>query len=208
MREEVTDLYCSQPPGGDRDVSPPAAMLSIFTRSQEFYPKKKQTFTNNPASDRLSQRTLPAPSGVAAAAIAAAIAALLSAGYSVRSSCLSLCDTEASFPSSALSLPDEWLCLGDLPSSLFVSVWCRADPWRWEAKVVRGVGGHWDRWRVKYVLPRSVSSGSPSPPLARPAPAFHSNLMIMIFAQDDLCLHSVITHPAFLWSQLLEIDGP
>lgn len=44
---------------------------------------------------------------------------------------------------------------------------------------------------------RSFSSGSPSPPCARPTPAFHSNLMIMIFAQDDLCLHSVITPPAF-----------
>lgn len=35
------------------------------------------------------------------------------------------------------------------------------------------------------------------PRVLDPAPAFHSNLMIMIFAQDDLCLHSVITHPAF-----------
>lgn len=43
----------------------------------------------------------------------------------------------------------------------------------------------------------SLSSGSPSPRRVRPAPAFHSNLMIMIFAQDDLCLHSVITPPAF-----------
>lgn len=30
------------------------------------------------------------------------------------------------------------------------------------------------------------------------AVAFHSNLMIMIFAEDDLCLHSVITLPCFL----------
>lgn len=43
----------------------------------------------------------------------------------------------------------------------------------------------------------SVSSGSPSPTCAPPTPALHSNLMIMIFAQDDLCLHSVITPPAF-----------
>lgn len=43
----------------------------------------------------------------------------------------------------------------------------------------------------------SFSSGSPSPTCAPPTPALHSNLMIMIFAQDDLCLHSVITPPAF-----------
>lgn len=44
---------------------------------------------------------------------------------------------------------------------------------------------------------RCVSSGSPSPGALDPHRAFHSNLMIMIFAQDDLCLHSVITPPAF-----------
>lgn len=59
-----------------------------------------------------------------------------------------------------------------------------------------------------------LSSDSPSPcAVCRPSPgcvasAFHSNLMIMIFAEDDLCLHSVITAPCFLWSGLLEIDGP
>lgn len=44
-------------------------------------------------------------------------------------------------------------------------------------------------------LSPGFSFGSPSRHCVQPAPAFHSNLMIMIFAQDDLCVHSVITPP-------------
>ena len=66
--------------------------------------------------------------------------------------------------------------------------------------LTRGVGsgvGTLRQMKGHTCVQRSFSSGSPSPPRARPSAAFHSNLMIMIFAQDDLCLHSVITPPAF-----------
>lgn len=84
---------------------------------------------------------------------------------------------------------------------------CDAVMRRWPLKVGPRRGQHRDRCGVKITSPLGLLHLPPRH--ARPpAPAFHSNLMIMIFAQDDLCLHSVITPPCFLWSQLLEIDGP
>lgn len=82
------------------------------------------------------------------------------------------------------------------------SVTCPPSPCLCQCDVglTRGVGskvGTLRQMKGHKCLLRSFSSGSPSPACARPAPAFHSNLMIMIFAQDDLCLHSVITPPAF-----------
>lgn len=106
------------------------------------------------------------------------------------------CYSGVSSPSSALSLTDEWACLSDLDSPCL----CQHDVGLTPA------GGAQMRWEqggdvetdegsgVCAEMPlTSLSSGSPSPWRVRPAPAFHSNLMIMIFAQDDLCLHSVIT---------------
>lgn len=77
------------------------------------------------------------------------------------------------------------------PLTACVSVmWRHSDhPWRW----VQG-GGRGEQMRGQ----ERFSSGSPS----TPPPAFHFNLMIMIFAEDDLCLHSVITQPASMISAI------
>lgn len=77
-----------------------------------------------------------------------------------------------------------------LPANYLVaSQWCTDHPWRW---VQGGRCGEQMRGQERF------SPGSPSPP----PPAFHSNLMIMIFAEDDLCLHSVITQPASMISAI------
>lgn len=90
--------------------------------------------------------------------------------------------------------PRVWLMNGrssvTLTPPMFVSPWRVL--WRWDKLRT------WRQMKGQACVRRSFSSGSPSPPRARPVPAFHSNLMIMIFAQDDLCLHSVITPPSFL----------
>lgn len=108
------------------------------------------------------------------------------------SPCLSVCYSKVSFSSYVWPLTDEWLCLCNYPPP---SCLCLCD-----VGLTRGGGSRVGTLRQmkgqKCVL-RSFSSGSPSPLCARPTTAFHSNLMIMIFAQDDLCLHSVITPPAF-----------
>lgn len=105
----------------------------------------------------------------------------------VLSPCLRVYRSDVLFSSYSPCLADEWSFLSD-PDPPHVCVTLMEGP------VEVGQGEDVGQTCVR----RRFSSGSPSPPRARPGPAFHSNLMIMIFAQDDLCLHSVITPPSFL----------